>query len=234
MSSLPATAVKISEEISLSEASGYFKSRRKQSMKFTKTSLVQSLERQLAQSPTANIPDFGFHVELRPGLTSTNATLQDMYGDSSIVRLKRTARALAMQSACAEDDEEGNHITSDKLPAITAPLRLTTGQKNEVQPARRSLLPPARTRMLSAGQPSVLLSIISNVQDKRAKELEKRREEMERLAQYRAEERAALAKRTAFDLKALTTKNGLKHFVKRQAKSMLLQIAQLLDRLALA
>ncbi|MBK9206525.1 MAG: hypothetical protein IPL73_29775 [Candidatus Obscuribacter sp.] len=157
MSSLPATAVKISEEISLSEASGYFKSRRKQSMKFTKTSLVQSLERQLAQSPTANIPDFGFHVELRPGLTSTNATLQDMYGDSSIVRLKRTARALAMQSACAEDDEEGNHITSDKLPAITAPLRLTTGQKNEVQSARRSLLPPGRTRMLSAGQPSVLL-----------------------------------------------------------------------------
>lgn len=233
MNSLPATAVKISEEISLNEASGYFKSRRKESMRFTKTSLVQSLERQLAQSPTANIPDFSFHVELRPGLTSTNATLQDMYGDSSIVRLKRTARALAMQSAIEEDDE-GNYVTSDKLPAITAPLRLTTGQKNEIQPVKRSLLPPPKTRMLSAGQPSVLLSIISNVQDKRARELEKRREEMERLAQFRAEERAALAKRTTFDLKALTTKNGLKHFVKRQAKSMLTQIAQLLDRLALA
>lgn len=233
MNSLPATAVKISEEINLNEASGYFKNRRKESMRFTKTSLVQSLERQLAQSPTVNIPDFGFHVELRPGLTSTNATLQDMYGDSSIVRLKRTARALAMQSAI-EEEEEGNYVTSDKLPAITAPLRLTTGQKNEVEPARRSLLPPPKTRMLSAGQPSVLLSIISNVQDKRAKELEKRREEMERLAQFRAEERAALAKRTAFDLKALTTKNGLKHFVRKQAKSMLTQIAQLLDRLALA
>lgn len=233
MSSLPATAVKISEEISLSEASGYFKSRRKQSMKFTKTSLVQSLERQLAQSPTASIPDFGFHVELRPGLTSTNATLQDIYCDSSIVRLKRTARALALQNTC-EEEEEGNHITSDKLPAITAPLRLTTGQKNEIQPAKRNLLPPAKTRMLSAGQPSVLLSIISNVQDKRSRELEKRREEMERLAKFRAEERAALGKRTAFDLKALTTKNGLKLFVKRQAKSMLLRISQLLDRLALA
>lgn len=263
------------------DTTGYFKTRRMSDLPYTKSSLVQRLERQFALGQT---PDYdiavltpqlplqkaitdaaekqtnwqvknsqsrAFHVELNKIERASGAVCDagGIYERSSVEKLKRSARALARQNA--EDQKENvpgltprdiagfdekNYVTSDCLPEITAPLQLSAGRASTdaIKRGRRELLPPARTRVLGASQPSVLLGIISGAQDRRARELARREEEMIRLAEYRAREAAQLAKRTRLDLKALTTRDGLRRLAHRGAKKLLNNLARLIDRLALA
>ncbi len=105
----------------------------------------------------------------------------NIYESASVIRLKRTARALASQTL--SDDDENNFITSDKLQAIAAPLVLAVGtSQTKLQalpiiapPARRrNLLPAPKTSMLPISSPTELRGIIRQSHSKRQEQIKAR------------------------------------------------------------
>lgn len=222
---------------------GYFKSRRHgasaQVISFTKSETVKDLERQLEKSPFGDKPESkasqsetvsgarGFHVELRPSATAGTSALNEMYAETSITKLKRTARAIAALTVV----EEENLVTSDKLPAFAAPLRLSrgTGNNMEALKPKRSLISAPKTRMMPTSDPAVLLNLISSMQQKRANELAKRQSEQSKLSENAAKTKSLNhLKPSALSLSELTRVTG--NAMRLMAKRM----GELFDKLAVA
>ena len=175
-----------------------------------------------------------FHVEL--STAGTSAAL-NLYEECTMDELKRTARSLALQNDSIEEGEEGRHVTSDKLPLITAPLRLTTGCafKRDKQPQRRSLLAPPRTRVLGFGDAEALLNIIESTQERRSRDLEKRSREREQTALSESTgARSYCPRSTNLDLQALARPGVLKKALQKAFKAAKREMVKLLDKLALA
>lgn len=149
-----------------------------------------------------------------------------VYESANVIRLKRTARALASQTA--SDDDENNFITSDKLQAIAAPLVLSVGtSQTKLQalpimapPARRrNLLPAPKTNMLPISSPTELRGIIRQSHSKRQEQI-KARNTRQGLSSCRMKQQA---KGTSFW-----------HAVKLAFAQPMRQLSNLLDQLALA
>ncbi|MDX1986312.1 MAG: hypothetical protein SFV17_06465 [Candidatus Obscuribacter sp.] len=173
-----------------------------------------------------------FHVEL--STAGTSAAL-NLYEECTMDELKRTARSLALQNDSIEEGEEGRHVTSDKLPLITAPLRLTAGCafQRDKQPQRRSLLAPPRTRVLGFGDAEALLNIIESTQERRSRELEKRSREQTALTES-TETKRYCPRSTNLDLQALARPGVLKKALQKTFKAAKREMVKLLDKLALA
>lgn len=110
-------------------------------------------------------------LEFKEGYLTSNEALRTMYSDSSTVRLKRTARALAYM-----DVEEENFETSDRLPAIAHPLKLTAGSSCTNLPpqtTKRVLAPPPKTRIMPIGDPTELRALIEGLQARQREQMEK-------------------------------------------------------------
>ena len=112
---------------------------------------------QREQSLTSDQPTFSQMLDIRSGSMSSNDALRNMYADSSVVRLKRTARVLA--SLATNDDE--SMVTSDKLPVINAPLVLSVGNSQTKLQALPIMAPPARRRSLLPAPKTGMLPISS-------------------------------------------------------------------------
>lgn len=173
-----------------------------------------------------------FHVEL--STAGTSAAL-NLYEECTMDELKRTARSLAMQNDSVEEGEEGRHVTSDKLPLITAPLRLTAGcaYQRDKQPQRRRLLAPPRTRVLGFSDAEALLNIIESTQERRSRELEKRNREQMTLSES-ACSTSYCPRSTNLDLQALARPGVLKKALQKTLKAARGELVKLLDKLALA
>lgn len=215
MSSLPIFAAPSEAEQTARPPIGYFKTR-KNSNNLIKVDFQKSTQGR------------GFHVELNPSGQGTSGSF-DLYKEDTIEELKKTARALALQSNIPGEDEEGNHVTSDRLPLITAPLRLTVGRgEGEEAPKRRSLLAPPRTRILGFSDASALLEIIEGTQERKQKELEKR------IQTSTGRPSESLCKKTSFDLQALQNPSVLKRVFSQLVKKVKRQASRMLDKLALS
>ncbi len=158
--------------------------------------------------------------------TFTSETLNTMYESASVIRLKRTARALAAQTISADD--ENNFITSDKLPAIASPLVLSVGTsqtKLQALPVmaapvrRRNLLPAPKTNMLPISSPTELRGIIRESHSKRQEQI-KARKTRQGLSSSRTNQQAK--------------NGGLWRKVKEVFAQPMRQLSHLLDQLALA
>lgn len=233
--------------------SGYFKTRR-----FTKTGQSfggSSHSASVAKSESWPL-DKSFHIDLRPRVaakldsaakldtarTGTFVSLSEVYNDRSIDNLKRSARALAFQSEVVDEEEENNSITCDRLPTINPPLRLTLGSKEEAEkPAakapKRSLLPAPRTKMMGFGNSDALLSIIETVQDRRQKDLDKRKKQMLEMIEYQNARDNGVdskSKKTNLDLKAIGRPGVLKKALNTAVKTLSRKFSQLIDCIAVA
>lgn len=177
-----------------------------------------------------------------PCRTGTFVSLSEVYNDRSIDNLKRSARALAFQSEVVDEEEENNSITCDRLPTINPPLRLTLGSKEEVEKpaakaAKRSILPAPRTKMLGFGNSDALLSIIETVQDRRQKDLDKRKQQMLEMIEYQNARDNGVdckSKKTNLDLKAIARPGVLKKALTTAVKALSRKFSQLIDCIAVA
>lgn len=177
-----------------------------------------------------------------PCRTGTFVSLSDVYNDRSIANLKRSARALAFQSEVIDEEEENNSITCDRLPTINPPLRLTLGSKEECEkPAakapKRSILPAPRTKMLGFGDSDALLNIIEIVQERRQKDLDKRKKQMLEMIEYQNARDNGVdisSRRTNLDLKAIARPGVLKKALATAAKILTRKFSQLIDCIAVA
>ena len=181
------------------------------------------------QAMTSDQPSFGQLLEFRSGSFSSNEALCNMYADSSVVRLKRTARVLAS----LDINEEQNLVTSDKLPSISSPLVLAVGtsqtklQALPIMPAparRRKLLPAAKTGMLPVSSPTELRALVEVTNSKRREQIAHRKTHQKMLSASTC--RKNQHAKTGF---ALAWKN-----VKDAFAQQMQQLNNLLDRLALA
>jgi hypothetical protein len=160
---------------------------------------------------------------------SSNEALRTMYADSSVVRLKRTARVLAS----LDNDNEQNLVTSDKLPSISAPLVLAVGasqtkiQALPIMPAparKRNLLPAAKTGMLPVSSATELRALVEVTHSKR----------QEQIAHKKTHQKLLSASTCRKNQQA---KSGLAlvwKSVKNVVAQQIRQISSLLDQLALA
>jgi hypothetical protein len=183
----------------------------------------------LEQSLTAEQPSFSRLIDARPGAMSTSETLRNMYGENNVVRLKRTARALASLSV-SEDDEE-NFVTSDKLPSIASPLVLSVGASQtklqalpimQAPARRRNLLPAPKTNMLPVSSPTELRALIKDSHSKRQEQISYRKT------------RQGMQSASRLNQKSCHGLSGIWQNLKALAAKPLRQISNLLDQLALA
>lgn len=235
MNSLPLSAAQNSSCDEAPTPIGYFKTRRK--------GRSAGLLEKNGSAPGEDLADKvininfqkssrAFHVEL--STAGTSAALH-LYEECTMDELKRTARSLAMQNDSVEEGEEGRHVTSDKLPLITAPLRLTAGCAHQTnkQPQRRSLLAPPRTRLLGFSDAEALLNIIESTQERRSRELEKQSREQAALNESACSV-SYCPRKTNLDLQALARPGVLKKALQKTFRAARRQLARLLDKLALA
>lgn len=174
-----------------------------------------------------NRADNGAAVENKFAGDANNQTLRDMYGDNNVVRLKRTARALASLN---DEDDEKNFVTCDKLPSIASPLVLSVGTsqtKLQAMPVmqapvrRRNLLPAPKTNMLPISSATELRAIIRESHSKRQEQIAHRKTRQGMQSAPRARKRSGKPTGIWANLKAMVTKP-------------LNQLSNLLDQLALA
>lgn len=181
------------------------------------------------QALTSDQPTFSQLLDIRSGSMSSNEALRNMYADSSVVRLKRTARVLASLDNASEE----GFVTSDKLPSISSPLVLTVGnsqtklQALPIMPAparRRNLLPAPKTGMLPVSSPTELRALVEITHSKRKEQIahEKTHQKMLSASSCRKNQQA----KSGFAVIWKRVKNAFAQPVR--------QLSSLLDQLALA
>ncbi|CAN5233001.1 hypothetical protein BH11CYA1_BH11CYA1_35830 [soil metagenome] len=181
------------------------------------------------QSLTSEQPTFSQMIDIRSGSMSSNDALRNMYADSSVVTLKRSARVLASLANCDDD----NLVTSDKLPSINAPLVLTVGNSQTklqalpimTAPARRrNLLPAPKTGMLPVSSATELRALVEISHSKKQEQIahKKTHQKMLSASSCRKNQQA----KSGF---ALFLKN-----VKLAYNQSMQQFSSFLDQLALA
>ncbi len=184
---------------------------------------------QRLQSLTSEQPSFGQLLEFRAGSMSSNEALRTMYADSSVVRLKRTARVLAS----LDNDNEQNLVTSDKLPSISSPLVLAVGasqtklQALPIMPTparRRNLLPAAKTGMLPVSSATELRALVEVTHSKRQEQIAHKKTHQKMLSASTCRKNQQAKSGLALVWKSV------KNVVAQQMR----QLSSLLDQLALA
>ena len=119
-------------------------------------------------SMTTDLPIAMQQLQLQEEPQACSDTLRNMYSDSAVIHLKRTARALASLSANNTDFD--NYQTSERLPALTSPLMMSAGTSCTNIPAqspKRALAPAPQTRIMPVSDPHELRTLIESLQSRR-------------------------------------------------------------------